>query len=201
VVTGRDARAWTGRRRPVPSATVSLADTVTMPVAPDLAWRHLQDIEAVAACIPGLVEGSVERVDDDTFRGTMRHAALGIASLWHLTAHIDRSESDRALSIHLDGREERLDLTLTGDARLSIGTGESSGSALSYDGDLTVTGRLAGAGGPIIERVVASIIERFVQSIGSAGAPAPMGRWARFMAWVRGAFSVRRRFDRPPSRP
>lgn len=185
----------------MPSTTVSLTDTVVMPVAPGVAWRHLHDIEAVAACIPGLVPGSVEQVGVDSFRGSLRHLALGIPSLWRLTARVEISEPDRTLTIHLDGTEERLDLALVGDARLSIGSGEATCAALAYSGDLTVTGRLAGAGGPIIERVVASIIERFVEAVGGAGVvPVKIGWRARLMARLRSLFHGVARLDRHSGR-
>ena len=118
--------------------------------------------------------------------GRSRHVALGVPSTWRLEAHVGRSDADRALQIHLDGTEQRLDLRLQGDAHLRIGEGVAAGSELAYAGDLTVTGRMAGAGGPMIERIVASMIERFVQRVGSAGtagAPSP-GWWPRRLARV-----------------
>jgi carbon monoxide dehydrogenase subunit G len=168
-----------------------LRDTVAMPVFPDVAWAYLRDTDAVAACIPGLVPGSIEQVGDDTFHGTMRHLALGIPSVWKLQARVTRRAAERLLDVDLTGTEERLGLTLEGAARLSILGGDRSDAALAYTGDLTVKGRLAGAGGPIIERVVASIIERFVENVGGAGAV--QGRWAGLVARLRALFR------RPPS--
>jgi hypothetical protein len=60
---------------------------------------------------------------------------------------------------------------------------------LVYQADLRVEGRLAGAGGPIIERVIASIIQRSLVEIGSAGrVPARTSWWARVVAWLRQRF-------------
>ena len=154
-----------------------------MPVSADVAWRHVQDIKAVAACIPGLVPESIDQVSDDTFRGTLRHLAMGVPSTWKLEAAVTRDDFDRRLDIHLEGQEERLDLQLSGDASLSIDDVDEL-AALTYTGDLTVRGRLAGAGKPIIERVVASIIERFVESVGAGGqVESHRSWWHRFMAW------------------
>src|SRR6187200_2649729 len=184
----RNPDAWGRRKREVPSATVQLADRIEMPVSADVAWRHVQDIKAVAACIPGLVPESIEQVSDDTFRGTLRHLALGVPSTWRLEAVVTRADPDRRLDIHLDGVEQRMDLHLSGDAALSIDQVDES-AALTYTGDLTVSGRLAGAGGPIIERVVASIIERFVESVGAGGQVAPpRSWWRRLVAWVTAPF-------------
>jgi carbon monoxide dehydrogenase subunit G len=187
----RNPDAWGRRKREVPSTTVQLADRIEMPVSADVAWRHVQDIQAVAACIPGLVPGSLEQVSEDAFRGTLRHLALGVPSTWRLEAVVTRADPDRRLDIHLDGEEERLDLHLSGDAALSIDQVDEL-AALTYTGDLTVRGRLAGAGGPIIERVVASIIERFVESVGAGGQVAPhRSWWQRLVAWVTAPFGRR----------
>jgi carbon monoxide dehydrogenase subunit G len=188
----RNADAWGRRKRAVPSTTVQLADRIEMPVSADVAWRHVQDIRAVAACIPGLVPESIEQVADDTFRGTLRHLAMGVPSTWQLEADVKRTDPARRLDIHLEGQEERLDLHLSGDAALSIDDVDEL-AALTYTGDLTVRGRLAGAGGPIIERVVASIIERFVQSVGSGGAIEPSRSWwRRLVSWCKAPLGWRR---------
>jgi len=187
----RNSEAWGRRKREEPSTTVDLADKIEMSVSADVAWRHMQDIKAVAACIPGLVPGSIEQVSEDTFRGTLRHLALGVPSTWQLEAAVTRADPDRRLLIHLEGEEERLDLHLSGDAALSIDQVDEL-AALTYTGDLTVRGRLAGAGGPIIERVVASIIERFVESVGAGGQVAPRRSWWwRFVAWLTAPFGRR----------
>ena len=178
-MTVRNAGAWGRRRSSVPSTTVKLSDTIPIPVGADAAWLYLQDIKAVAGCIKGLVPDSVEQVSDSTFRGTLRHLALGVPSVWQLEAVVARSDLVRALEIHLEGVEERLDLQLSGDARFAIDGADPATARLSYVGDITVSGRLAGAGGPIIERVVASIIERFVESVGVAGATALEPSWWR----------------------
>ena len=181
----RNADAWQKRKRPEPSSTVTLDGRLEVPVTAEAAWSHLQDVDAIAVCIPGLVPGSVERTSPTTVRGRMKHLALGVPSTWQLTAEIGHTESDRTLDIRLEGVEERLDLKLSGEARLSVAEGDPT--HLDYAGSVTVRGRLAGAGGPIIERVVASIIERFVERLGAAGAtPVRRGRWRRLWDRLRG---------------
>ena len=180
----RNAEAWGKRKRPEPSTDVVLDDSIEMPVSAEVAWAHLQDIDALAACIPGLQPESVVQTSPTTFQGTLRHVALGVPSTWRLTANVVRSEPDRALEVHLDGVEERLGLRLLGDARLVIV--DTAPARLDYTGELTVRGRLAGAGGPIIDRVIASIIERFVEGVGAAGdLPMHRGRWQQVWNWIR----------------
>jgi carbon monoxide dehydrogenase subunit G len=173
----RDQDVWKKRKRAEPSATVHLDDAIALPVGADATWAYLQDVRAVAACIPGLVPDSVEQVSDDTFTGTMKHVALGVPSTWLLTAHVGRDDDGRRLDVDLEGDEPRLSLRLEGGARLRIV--DAQPARLAYTGELSVRGRLAGAGGPVIERVIGSIIERFVQNLGSAGEVPPRHSWWR----------------------
>lgn len=163
-----------------------LDDTIDVPVSIVDAWRFLQDTHAIAACIPGLVPDSVVQESPTRFRGVLRHVALGVPSTWELVATIARDQSARTVDIHLDGEESRLALTLVGDTGLVLSDVDTSHARLAYHGDLTVSGRLAGAGGPVIERVISSIIQRFLVEIGSAGrVPERAGMWARLVAWLR----------------
>jgi carbon monoxide dehydrogenase subunit G len=57
---------------------VNLEKTFPMPVAANVAWRLLQDIEAVAACMPGAK--ITERVDDTHYKGTVT-SRVGPATL------------------------------------------------------------------------------------------------------------------------
>jgi len=123
----------------------------------------------------------------DRFRATLRHVALGVPSTWELVATVRRDQVAKTVDIHLDGTEARIGLTLAGDTGLVLTAADGSHARLSYRGDLTVQGRLAGAGGPVIERVISSIIQRFLVEIGSAGrVPERVGVWARFVAWICG---------------
>jgi len=57
---------------------VNLEKTFPMPVPADDAWQFLQDIEAVAACMPGAK--ITERVDDTHYKGTVT-SRVGPATL------------------------------------------------------------------------------------------------------------------------
>lgn len=181
----RSSGSWDRRRRSVPSATVRLDDTIDVPVRLDDAWAFLQDTRAIAGCIPGLDPASVVQETETRFRASLRHVALGVPSTWDLSAEVNRDESAHAVTILLDGDEVRLSLRLAGNARLVLAPSGEDAAHLSYAGDISVSGRLAGAGGPIIEKVIGNIIQRFLVEVGSAGQAPPPGRWRRFTAWLR----------------
>ena len=181
----RSAGAWDKRRRALPSTDVHLDDTIDVPVDLDSAWRFIQDARAIAGCIPGLDPSSLVEESESRFHGTLKHVALGVPSTWALSAEIERDEPGHGLRVHLSGVEPRLNLTLTGNTDLALRAVDANESQLAYAGDVKVEGRLAGAGAPIIHRVIESIIERFLMQVGSAGQEAPSGWWVRLKAFVR----------------
>jgi uncharacterized protein len=182
----RRAGAWDKRRRELPSTEVRLDDTIDVPVDLDTAWRFIQDTRAIAACIPGLDPSSVRQDSETRFHGSLKHVALGVSSTWALVADVERDEEAHTARIHLDGVEPRLNLTLAGDTTLALSDVDDRHARLTYAGNLKVEGRLAGAGGPIIDRVIASIIERFLTEVGSAGeVTARASRWSRIKAFIR----------------
>lgn len=191
VSRGGHQEAWERRRRTA-STAVDLADRVALVLSPDDAWRRLNDVEAVAACIPGLVPGSLERIGEHEFRGKLRKTALGVPAAWSLKADLQPSEGDRRLAVRLEGEEPRLGLRLSGWATLAVGAGTATPSDLDYRAHVEITGRLAGAGGPVIRDVVDNIVRRFVATVGEVPAAAPRGVLGRLFDRLAGA--VRRLF-------
>jgi len=181
----RSAGDWSRSQRSVPSTTVELDDTLDVPVDLDTAWVFIQDTRKIAACIPGLDPESVVQESATRFRGVLKHVALGVPSRWDLTADVQRADAAHELGIQLDGAESRVGLTLSGSTRLVLSSVDQAHARLAYSGSIRVEGRLAGAGSPIIHRVIENIIQRFLVEVGSAGQRAPEGRWDRFVAWLR----------------
>lgn len=175
--------AWE-RRRKTPSTSVDLVDRVMLPAGPEEIWRRLNDVEAVAECIPGLVPGSLERLDERRFVGTLRHTALGVPATWTLRADVQPSEAERRLAVQLEGEEARLGLRLSGWATMAVEPGAAGDSGLDYRAHVEVVGRLAATGGPVIRSVVDGIVRRFVASVGGAPAPTP-GILARLLEAIR----------------
>ncbi len=193
----RGRGAWERRRRTV-STSVDLADRVALTLPPEDAWTRLMDVEAVAARIPGLVPGSLERVGEHGFQGRIRKTALGVTANWSLAADVRPSPDEGRLSVRLEGVEPRLGLRLTGSATLEVAPGTTSPSDLDYRAHVEVTGRLAAAGAPIIRGAVDDIVRRFVATVGEVP-PAPRGPLRRLL--VRLLRAVRRLLRRGSSAP
>lgn len=192
----RGREAWERRRRPV-STSVDLADRVALALPPEDAWRRLMHVEAVAACIPDLVPGSLERVGEHAFRGRIRKTAVGVTANWSLAADLRPSPDEGRLAVRLEGDEPRLGLRLTGSATLQVAPGTASPSDLDYRAHVEVTGRLTAAGAPMIRSAVDDIVRRFVASVGEVP-PAPRGALRRLL--VRLLRPVRRLLGLPSDR-
>ena len=81
---------WGARtRKKAAGTTVKLDDRVAIEAAPDQAWTRLSDVPFVASCLPGLVPGSLEALDDRRFRARMVHSVMGVDATWDLEATIN----------------------------------------------------------------------------------------------------------------
>jgi carbon monoxide dehydrogenase subunit G len=155
-------------------------------------FARLRDADTVALCLPGVVDGSLTAHDDDSVTVQVRQTVLGVAANWQLRMRMRPDALSKRLEIGLTGIEQRLGMKLNGDARTT---------ALGYRGHVTVEGRLATTGAPIINRIVEETLRRFAAALGSpAGTSqvAPRRRvLARFRAWLAAARPRLRRRRRP----
>lgn len=156
--------AWARSGRKAPGTSVQFADRVELPVSAETAWARLRDVEAAAACLPGLVAGSLRPAGGGAFEATMRQTTLGVTASWALRAELVASEADRRLDVRLNGRDARLGMTMTGDATVTVAD-DGGRAALDYRTDVRVEGRLAATGGPIIRGVVEETLRSFVGSL------------------------------------
>jgi carbon monoxide dehydrogenase subunit G len=158
---------WGARtRKKTAGTTVKLDDRVAIEAAPDQAWTRLSDVPFVASCLPGLVPGSLEALDDRRFRARMVHSVMGVDATWDLDATINPFPADRRLEVLLAGKESRLSMTMDGNARVALSPDEPSGSVLDYTADIRVAGSLAAMGGPVIRSVMGDALAGFVAAVG-----------------------------------
>jgi len=156
--------AWERRRRKAPGTSVQVADRVELPVSVEAAWQRLREVEGAAACLPGLVAGSLHPAGDGAFEATMRQTTLGVTASWALRAEFVASDADRRLEVRLSGEDARLGMTMSGNATVTVADAGGR-AALDYRSDVRVEGRLAATGGPIIRGVVEQTLKSFVDSL------------------------------------
>jgi carbon monoxide dehydrogenase subunit G len=188
VTSSRHAH-WGDRAKRKPSTTVDVGDRVEVDAAPSTVWARLEDVDAVANCLPGLVAGSLAPAGDNRYTAGLEHSAMGFTARWDLLATIELSQPEQRMHVVLEGKDPKLGLTMDGWATVVLdGATENGGgrtAALDYTGHVHVEGSLAGVGGPIIRGIVGDALDRFVQGVSGREVEEKPGPFARLRARIR----------------
>lgn len=190
----------------------------TFPIAssPEIAWEFLQNIEAVAACMPGAK--LTERIDDNHHKGTIS-VKVGPATM-SFRGDVEVQDSDQATrSLRLLGKGT--DSTGSSGASMNllarIDAAQGGLCELVGSSEVSMSGKAASFGGRMMNTVADKILQQFAdnfaaevaalqaQRSGSAGAPvtalaASRSRelnafalaWAVFKEWIRGLFTKKK---------
>jgi carbon monoxide dehydrogenase subunit G len=158
---------------------VTIDRTFPMPASAEVIWKALEDIEAVASCMPGA--SITERLDDRHYKGTVK-LKVGPAMLT-FRGEIevkDQDASARALRLVAKGTDTSgtsaasLDLT----ARIEAVDGDRSN--LVGHSEASVSGKAATFGGRLMDAVADQILKQFAanfaarveaQKVSSAASP------------------------------
>jgi carbon monoxide dehydrogenase subunit G len=138
---------------------VDLAKTFPLPGAPDAAWKVLQDVEAVASCMPGAK--ITQRIDETHYKGTVT-VRVGPATL-SFRGDIEVKEIDaatRTLRLVASGSDTAgsagsMELT----AR--IDGAEDGRSMLNGQSVVSLSGKAATFGGRMVNSVADQILGQF----------------------------------------
>ena len=186
---------------------VKLDKTFPMPGSPEIAWQILQDIEAVAACMPGAQ--LTERVDETRHKGTVtvkegpatmsfrgevevQDVDSGTQTLRLLGKGTD-STGNSGVSMNLLARIEAVDGGL---------------SQLVGSSEVSISGKAAAFGGRMMDSVADKVLAQFGDNFaaevaaaqGQGAGPAASARelnafalaWAVFKDWLRGLFTKKK---------
>lgn len=179
---------WGERAKRKPSTTVDVGDRVEVEAERAAVWARLQDVDAVAECLPGLAEGSLAPAGENRYTAMLEHTAMGFTARWDLLATIELSAPEQRMHVVLEGKDPKLGLTMDGWATVVLDGSAADGggahsSALDYTGHVHVEGSLAGVGGPIIRSIVSDALDSFVQGVSGREVEAKLGPFARL--WLR----------------
>jgi len=139
---------------------VNLEKTFPMPVSSAAAWRFLQDIESVAACMPGAK--ITERVDDTHYKGEVT-ARVGPATL-SFTGTIEVLEVDPAtmtLRMLGKGTDRSGSSGASMDLTARIEPTDDGKSSLVGNSTVTMSGKAATFGGRMMVPVADQILKQF----------------------------------------
>lgn len=129
------------------------------------------DQETMKSCIPGCDE--LERLDESHYRGQLVNEVAHVRFNARFAAEIVEMDRPRLVRAVLTGEDRRLGSSLKLTARLGVEPGGDSDSAVSYEMDLALWGKLGRLGEPIIRRRSAEVERDFVTAFKTAFAPEP----------------------------
>lgn len=134
-------------------------------------WATLTDPLSLASCVPGV--GQVTKVDERTFRGSIRASVGPIDGDFAFDASIERADYPDALEVVLAGLDSvtKSRLTATVHAALTEAAGLST---VTYRADIRVQGRLAILGEMVLRATATMMIGQVVGCLRARleGAPA-----------------------------
>ncbi len=139
---------------------VNLEKTFPMPVSPAACWRFLQNIESIAACMPGAK--ITERIDDTHYKGEVT-ARVGPASL-SFSGTIEVLEVDPAtMTLRMLGRgtDRGGSSGASMDLTARIETADDGKSNLIGNSTVTMSGKAATFGGRMMVPVADQILKQF----------------------------------------
>lgn len=187
---------------------VQIEKTFPLPGPADAAWALLQDLEAVAGCMPGAK--IAERIDATRYKGTVT-VKVGPAALSFRGEVEVRDLDPAAKSLRLLGKGT--DSTGTSGAAMDltarIEAAQDGSSRLLGASEVSMSGKAATFGGRMMNTVADQILDQFAANFAAqvavlsvarhgAAAPAPAQAaqldglalaWAVFRDWLRGLFS------------
>ncbi len=143
---------------------VQIDKSYPMPCAADIAWVFLQDLEAVAGCMPGAK--ITERLDDGRYKGTVT-VRLGPATM-AFRGEVEMKDVDAAArSLHLIGKgtdstgSSGATLNLT--ARVEAGT-DAKQCNLVGSSEVSMSGKAVAFGGRMMNAVSDQLLKQFADN-------------------------------------
>jgi uncharacterized protein len=142
---------------------VQIEKTYPLPCSPDVAWAFLQNVEAVAACMPGAK--ITERVDANHYKGTVS-VKVGPATM-SFRGEVEMKDVDAtARSLRLLGKGT--DSTGSSGASMNLAArvepAEGALCNLVGSSEVSMSGKAAAFGGRMMNTVADQILKQFADN-------------------------------------
>ena len=154
---------------------VQLSRTFALPASADAAWAQLQDIAAVASCMPGAK--ITERVDDTHYKGTVA-VKVGPASL-SFRGDIEVKSVDasaRTLRLFAKGTDTTGGSGASMDMTARVDSLGANACNLVGESEVSMSGKAAAFGarmmGPVADQVISQFAANFAARLQAMPAPA-----------------------------
>ena len=145
------------------AALIELRRVIDVAAAPEVVWRRLWDVPALARCIPGC-EG-VETVEAERrYRATISDRVGPFRIAIPLDVRVESTPPTR-LSLTAAGRDSALGSPVTVALAVSLAPAGAGGTRLTLAGHGDVGGKLAALGQGVIDRKTREILDRFAGNL------------------------------------
>lgn len=137
---------------------------VSIPAPAEKIWALVVDVPAVSRCVPGV--GSVERIDDDTYTGTMR-VKVGPISL-NLEGKITVAERDRdnwQARMELRAADKRISGSVSAKMTLRLEPKGERETDVAIHTDAAIMGKLGEFGQPVMRKKADQIVDEFARCL------------------------------------
>lgn len=145
---------------------IAIDKSLNLPLSPILAWEMLNDIEGVAACLPGAK--ITDRVDETHYKGTVS-VKLGPATV-SFKGNFEIASSDpvaRLLHIIGTGSDTGGTSGASLDLHAKVEATPDGGSRLSGISEVAVTGKVAAFGARLMNSVSEVLLQKFFANLGA----------------------------------
>ncbi|MGB7540408.1 MAG: SRPBCC family protein [Burkholderiales bacterium] len=191
---------------------VELEKTFPMPGSAEVAWGFLQNIEAVAGCMPGAK--ITERLDANRYKGTVAVKVGPVTMSFRGEVEMkDVDQATRTLRLLGTGTDSTGSSGASMDLTARIEAAEGGRCNLVGTSEVSMSGKAAAFGGRMMNSVADQILKQFADNFAAevraiesqrtapaaaGGAPAASPArelnglalvWGVFMDWLRGLFS------------
>ena len=143
---------------------MNISDQFRVNVPVDEAWRVLLDVERIAPCMPG---AQLQEIEGDEYRGVVKVKVGPITAQYKGAARIiEADEAARRIVLKGEGRDTRGQGNASATVTVLLAA-DGSGTQVSVDTDLNVTGKVAQFGRGVMADVSSKLLGQFVSCLES----------------------------------
>ena len=144
---------------------MKIEDQFRVDVPIEEAWRVLLDVEGIAPCMPG---AQLQEIEGDEYRGVVKVKVGPITAQYKGAARIlEADEAARKIVLKGEGRDTRGQGNASATITVLLAP-DGTGTQVSVDTDLNVTGKVAQFGRGVMADVSGKLLAQFVACLESS---------------------------------
>ena len=144
-----------------------LDQKVVVQAAPERVWEFVMDIPAVSRCVPGVE--SFEKVDDDTFLGSLKVKVgpIGV-KLSGKVIVVERDRENLRSRMDVQAAEKRLNSAVSAHATITLVPLSETETELQIHTESSILGKLGEFGQAVMHRKADQIVGEFARNMAKA---------------------------------